>query len=327
MTHRLCLLLLLVSTALAQVENQPVERAHSLRIRIAMPNSQPCDPTVHIRLMGISGSAAEGFINNECAVEFVDVRTGTYHVSASVNGVEIPNIGTIEVESRNTEEISLSVPTETSLNTENSGAASRVPVPVSELQIPVSASKEFDLASALMAKENWKKAIDRLTKAVSIYPSYARAYNNLAVANARLGNRSAERQALQKAISVNDHFAPAYLNLARMDITDGNYSDAETLLDKATAIDPTDVMTLVLLANMQLCNQRYEQAIATARRVHSMTTAPHASAHTAAAHALEAEGKPREALFELQLFLVEEGTGARAESVRQEISGLLTRMR
>ncbi|HTZ96927.1 MAG TPA: hypothetical protein VMB18_11050 [Terriglobales bacterium] len=324
MTHRLCLFLLLVSSAAAQLEERSIQRVHSLKVRIALAGGQPCNASVHARLIGISGDVAQAYAGSDCVVDFGSVAAGSYHVSVSVGGVDFPNAANFEVESRNHEEISVSVPSDRFMDNAATGAA---PVSVAELAIPANARKEFDAGSALMAKENWKKAAEKLTKAVSIYPRYAEAYNNLAVADARLGSRSEERAALEKSIAANDHFAPAYVNLARMDLIDGNFPDAETLLNRATAINPTEVTTLVLLSNMQLLNQHYEQAIVTARKVHSMTTAPHASAHTAAAHAFEAEGKLREALFELQLFLVEEATGPRADSVREEMSSLLTRMR
>lgn len=322
MTHRLCLLLLLVSSAAAQLDEHSFQRVRSLKVRVALPAGQSCNASVRATLIGISGKVADAYAGNDCVIDFGSVAAGSYHLSLSVGGVDFPNAVNFEVESAN-EEISVSVPSD---RPPANAATSATPVSVADLGIPANARKEFEAGSALLAKENWKKAAEKLIKAVSIYPRYPEAYNNLAIADARLGDRTAERTALEKAIAANDHFAPGYVNLARMDLVDGNFSDAETLLSRAAAIDPTDTVTLVLLSNMQLLNQHYEQAIATSHKVHAMTTAPHASAHSAAAHAFEAEGKLREALFELQLFLVEEATGPRADAVRGEISNLLTRV-
>jgi tetratricopeptide (TPR) repeat protein len=191
-----------------------------------------------------------------------------------------------------------------------------------DLNIPERARKEFDKAAQFEAKGNWQRAIERLNKAIAIYPQYAQAYNNLGVAYGHLGDRVRNIEALQKAISLNDHFAAAYLNLARVAIVDRDFPQAEVLLNKATAIDSTDAQILGALANMELLDHHYEQALATCRRAHSTARGEHAVVHYVAARIFEQENRPLDAVAELRVFLSEEQSGPRADAARKEMIAL-----
>ena len=116
-------------------------------------------------------------------------------------------------------------------------------VSLSDLGVPGRARKEFEKANELMGKQDLAHAIQKLNKAISIYPPYAVAYNNLGVIYSWLGDPVHEREALQRAITINDHFALAYVKLGRLNIAAGDFPGAETALDKASTLDPTDLMT------------------------------------------------------------------------------------
>jgi tetratricopeptide (TPR) repeat protein len=193
-------------------------------------------------------------------------------------------------------------------------------VTVADFKVPIAAMREFRKANEAMAKQDWMKAIQRLQRAVAIYPSYAAAYNNLGVAYARIGDRAKERVALENAISINDHLAPVYVNLARMDIATQNFAEAETALNKATDLDPGDGGALVMLVNVEMMNHHYDEAIATSRKVHAMVQSQHSTVHWVAAHAFEQKKQYDAAIAELVLFLSEEKSGARADQVRKELA-------
>ena len=166
-----------------------------------------------------------------------------------------------------------------------------------------------------------------MNKALTLYPSYAEAYNNLAVLYARLGDTAKERDALHKATAANDHFAPAFVNLARLEMKEHNFAGAEADLTKAVTADPTDVRTLALLAQAQLLDVHYEDAIASARKVHSLPHKSYALVHYVAARACERLYRLSEAVSELTLFLKEEPAGERANAARQEMAALQQQLR
>jgi tetratricopeptide (TPR) repeat protein len=191
-------------------------------------------------------------------------------------------------------------------------------VTVSELSIPAKARKEFDRALESLRKQDVKKALEQLNKAVSIYPAFPGAYNNLGVVYARLGDAACERDALEKAIELNDHFALAYLNWARMSLANSDFGEAEAALTKVFNLDPSDPVATVLLAYSQFMQGRFEEAIATSARAHTLDQ-PHAFAHRVAARAFEKEQQWDRAAAELKMCLKEDPNGPRSDSVRREL--------
>jgi tetratricopeptide (TPR) repeat protein len=191
-------------------------------------------------------------------------------------------------------------------------------VSVSDLAVPERARKEVEKANQSMAKNNWSQARDRLNKAISFYPSYANAYNNLAVAYSHLGDVVRERQSLEKAIALDDHYGLARLNLGRMDIEQGKFSEAEMALNKAAILAPEDPGALVLLSYCQFLQKHFDDVIATMYQAHKLS-APHAFVHRAAARAFEQKRQFDRAATELNLFLQEQPVGPAAEAARKEL--------
>ena len=203
------------------------------------------------------------------------------------------------------------------------GSLSAALVSTSDLSVPHRARKELAKANALLAKQDLQQALRRLIQAISIYPNYAIAYNNLGVVYARLGDAVHEQDALEKAILLNPDFSLAYLNLGRMDIAFSDFSAAENELRKAATLDPREPVTLILLSYAQLMEGHLEDAISTGRDAHRLKR-PHAFAHRIAARALELEQRLEYAITELRVSLEEEPTGPRSESARKELAILQT---
>ena len=195
-------------------------------------------------------------------------------------------------------------------------------VAAADLRIPPEASNQFNQATAMMSKESWKEAIPKLQKAVAIYPKYVDAYTDLGVVYSRLGQWDLERESLNKALNINDRFAPALLNLGMLEIREKHYPEAEVLLQRASAGDPTNVQILALLSQTQLLDKRFDAAVATSEKAHSMPHAGFAIVHYIAARAFLHENRIQDAIAQFQVMLKEEPTGARADAVRKELTAL-----
>jgi tetratricopeptide (TPR) repeat protein len=327
MIRRLLVLLtlLLVPCIYAQSGRDSSDRPGTIRVHVSSGESRACDIQASVSLVSNYGPRiAEDLTNGDCEVYFVNVAAGSYHVAVSGGGIENSDSGTVELDSRGRLDLDVTVSRAGAANHIGIIALANPLVAAEDLNIPQGARKELDKANQFIAQKNWQKAIERLKKAIAIYPQYAEAYNNLGVAYARIGDRVRHVEALQKAVSVNDHFAPGYLNLARVAIVDRDFPRAEAFLNKATAINPADPQTLVLLANVELLNQHYDQALAVCRKAHSIGGA-HALVHYVAARAFEHENRSADALAELQVFLAEEQSGPRAEAARKEMIALQQR--
>lgn len=271
----------------------------------------------------MSGSSStpvsENFTNDQGVTEFSRIPVGEYHVIVTGEGIEDSDSGEFEIDRRKTsQDLFITVRSSESNTHSNAGGSSSVAAV--DLNVPDSARKEFDEASKAMAGQDWTKAIQRLKRAVSIYPQYAPAYNNMGVAYGRMNDPAQEREALEKAISLNDHFVPAFVNLAKLCLRERDSVRAETLLDSALRVEPSNAENMALLAEAQLLNKHYDAAITSARSVHAIAHQNLAVVHYIAARAFEHQNRLQDALAELQLFLTEEPQGARADHVREEIA-------
>ena len=300
------------------------DRTGNIRVRIVYENGRRC--TIHAHLVLMAGASSDritdAYTNDECMSGFDNLMVGNYHIVVSGDGIQDTDSGLFEVDNRKTSQV-VYITVKSELEQKQTVPHGSGPtVAAVDLRIPKKASKEFDKASDLIAKENWAKAKEQLEKALLLYPNYAEAYNNLGVVYGHLGERDQERVALQRATRLNDHFAPAFVNLGKMAIVDRNFPDAETWLTKAATIDPENSQTLMLLANVELLNQHFGEAIANCHKVHSMQHGSQTLVHYIAARAFERENRPVEAIGELHTFLAEEPAGPRADAVRKEMAAL-----
>ncbi len=304
-------------------------QAGNLKVEIAFQDGRPCNIALHVQLMSSAGLsvAAETYSSEHGEAELYNVDPGTYHLVVSGQGIETADSGVFEIDPRKHSQSVYITVTRTPNENEKAGVGGAPTVSAADLHIPENAAKEFDKATPLMAQREWKKAIDHLNRAVTIYPQYAAAWNNLGAAYARLGDAAHEREALEKAVSLNDHFAAAFVNLAKLAIADRDLPRAEGLLDKAVSSDPTNGQTLILLANVELLQTHYDAAIANCSKVHSLGVDKHALVHYIAARALEHENRLLEAVTEFQTFLKEEPDGERANAVRSEVFSLQAHLR
>jgi len=318
--HKLLLpaVFLLSVCSLAQFKTSGVG---NLRVFVVYTDDRAFAAHARVQLMSSASnnSVMEQYTNDLGEVEFYGIEAGDYHVVVTGEGIQETDSGIFEVDGRKGSQ-SISIPVKRTGEGGHTAKPGGPSVSVKQLKIPSDAKSKYDEASQLMATGDWAGAIGRLNQAIAIYPAYAEAYNNLAAAQVRLGNRGEARQALQKAISVDDHFVPSLVNLAHMEETDQHYQSAETLLTKAVAINPPGVDTLTLLCRIQFLDKHYDAAIGTAHRVHAMPHASYAIVHYIAARAYQRENRSSDAIAEFKTMLQEEPSGGRADAVRKELS-------
>ena len=321
MTSRLVTLSFLFLASASAQSNRPFPMpgiAWRVRVHVVFTGRGACDPSTHVVLEGEAGNiVGEGFTDGECLVEFSHVRPGNYRATAMGRDIGNTETADVEVNSSDAEDVEV--------NVRRIGESESAALPVNplisaaDLGIPSAAAKEFNTANRLIGKRDWAKAVERLRKAVAIYPDYAAAYNNLGVVYTHLGDRTQGRDALQKAITLNDRLAPAYVNLSRISIAANDFPEAEALLGKVASLAPSDAITFVLLAYVQVRDQHLGQVIAPRSQAHALTEGQHAFVHLAAAHAFEQKGRIPDAIAELQVFLAEDKTSPQSEEVRKAL--------
>jgi len=298
--------------------------AGSVHIHVVFADDRKAGANLQVRLMQGSSDTpiAMTYTNDTGKADFRNVAVGEYHVEISGDGIETTRSELFEVDSRQVTQSQY-------VTVRPAGAADAKPavpksatVSASGLGVPDKARTQLDKANEAIAKREWKQAAEMLNKAISIYPQFAVAYNNLAVVYANLNDVVHERQALEKAVALDEHFVPACQNLAKLYLRLKEFSQAETLLGKALSSDPNNGQYLTLMADAQYMLRNYDAAIATARKVHALPDENAPTAHYIAAMAYQQQRRLSEAVAELQMFLKEEPTGPRADHVRNDITKL-----
>lgn len=198
----------------------------------------------------------------------------------------------------------------------------RSTIDVTEFQISPKALAEFHKGDDALKRQEWAKAVERYQKAIGIDPKFVEAFNNMAYAYARMGDREHQRAALDQAIALNRHAVQPLMNRALVAFQDNDKAAAENFLARATKLDPQNSEALVLLTRAQLMNAHYDDALATVRQLDASPHAKYALIHYLAARAFEAERKFAEAAAQLREFLQEEPQGARADAARKELAQL-----
>jgi len=190
------------------------------------------------------------------------------------------------------------------------------------LTVPAPARKAFEQAGAAMRQQHWQESRALFETAIREYPQYDLAYNGLGMVEVELNQVDAARESFSKAVKLNPDFPAAYRNLARIAFAQRNYEEADTLLVKSLEREPLNVWALSSASNAELLTHKYSDAIAHARKAHSVPHQGLAGVHIVAALALEATQQPLEAVKEYQLYLDEDPKGRDAERARKAITRL-----
>jgi Tfp pilus assembly protein PilF len=305
---------------------------------LAQNNSETCQLTVRVRTMqdreyarplqvellsrgGTPISAAQ--TNGTGNADFQVMSGGTYRVQVSGQGVEtttaefrIPDGEQVHMETVN---VKPSSPT----NQQHEAQGSSPTISLAEMNIPDKARDELQKGMGAFGKGDMEKAQQRFEKAISIYPQYARAYAAEGIIAVKSGDRVKAKTLFSKAIEVDDKFVPAYLDLARVAFQDKNYVEAESLLRKVMVINPSVPDAVALLASAEYMNKEYDNALADARRTHTLLNHEQfADVHLLAGKILEMQDRAPEAIAEYQLFLKEDPNSPQVPMVQKEVGQL-----
>lgn len=194
-----------------------------------------------------------------------------------------------------------------------------------DLKAPGRARNEYIQGLRLIAKSDFKSAVESLQKAIAIYPNYVAAHNALGSVYFQLKEFALARQEFAQAIQLDDHLSSSYLNLGRAQVALGDTAAAQTSLEKASSIAPLDAHLLLALTYTQFLNHDYPHAIDTAHRAHNQKHPSTAIVHYYAAASWQALNNLHEARGELQTFLEEDPNSAFAGAARTAVDHITVR--
>jgi VWFA-related protein len=185
-----------------------------------------------------------------------------------------------------------------------------------DLKAPGKARREYEKGYQFLMKKDFPAAVEHLTTATSIYPSFVAAYNALGSAYLPLRQHDQARTAFSQAVTLDNHLPTSYFNLGCAELALKNYSPAEQSMQRASVIAPLDLNLLTALAYSQYMNQNFPAVIKTAQQVHDRKHDGAAMVHFFAAAAWEAQQNYPEAQRELNTLLKEDPKSPAAEQAR-----------
>lgn len=194
----------------------------------------------------------------------------------------------------------------------SSGSVSRL-----DLRAPAAARREYDEGYVLLMRRDFRKAVERLSNAVLLFPDFVAARSALGSAYMELGQMDQARDQFAHTVALDDHLPNSYLNLGCAQLSLRDYQGAEESLRKAYQIAPLDPELASALVYAQYMNQEYDAALDTVREVHSRKHPGAAIVHYYAAIAWYARNNPQNAESELQLFMQEDPRSPIATHARE----------
>lgn len=186
-----------------------------------------------------------------------------------------------------------------------------------DLKAPGKARKEYAKGLRALSKRDFSAAVQHLSNATAVYPSYVSVHDALGVTYMDLGQHQHARDEFQAAVSLDSHLPDSFANLSSAELAMGDYSAAQQAIERASSLAPLNLEFLTTLTFAELLNRQYQQAVSTAHQVHERKHDTASIVHYLAGLAWHDQGNSNEMRGELETFLTEDPKNPAAEKARQ----------
>ncbi len=318
-------LLFLTPTLCAAQGASPVHQTSAeILVRVTYENDRAAGDQIRVELRDDTETPVEQtFTDSEGKARFHVSKAGQYRVLASGTPVLGTGSETVRIDEADK---SRTVYVRVKPKVEGASTATKPKTgPVTsaaELRVPADAKKAFHKGMEAWEHNDFPKAAEQFEKAVSIYPQYDTAFNNLGVMYFQMNQVEKARAAFEKSVALNDRNPDADRNLARVLVHDGNYARAEELLKKSLVVEPLNPVSLTLMCVAEAQTGDDEGALATARKVHQLPHEGYSVVHFVAGQALERQGNLQAAYAEYETYLHESPNGPEAGQVQNALTRL-----
>jgi tetratricopeptide (TPR) repeat protein len=295
-----------------------------ISVRISYDNGRPAAPMLRVELLNpMFATVTEGITDGYGVARILGVTSGNYRLKITGPGIEDYTSNSFYIDPLDALNIQMVTVRRTpeAIAAEHAGA----PISAAELNIPEKARKQFERGQKLLTENNPTEAIKYFTRASTLYPQYAAAFDYTGMAIAPTSAVEAKRY-FQRAIEADKQYEPGYRHLAKSYMGEKQYGEAERLLTQATTLDPRSAETLFLLAYSLQKQEKHSAAIETVGRAHQLAHAEFATIHLVAGESYSRLGRIAEAVNEYNQYLLEAPLGPSAEIAKQNISVLQTQL-
>jgi len=294
-----------------------------IQVRVTYEDDRPAGMQIRLELLNETGiPITQAFTDSEGRAVFRITNLGAYRVRASGIDIEDTTSESVMVDQDGTRMVFVRVKTKAS-GVASTGTSGSGPVTsAAQLRIPQDARKAFEKGLSAWQKKDYQKAADAFEKAVTVYPEYDTAYNNLGVMYAHLNQPEKALAAFEHSVQLNDKNPDADRNLARMLLRQKDFARAEELLKKSLAVQPLNPGSLTMLSIAEIENGKIDEALSDARKVHDIPHEGYAVSHFVAGQALERKHQYQDASAEYVVYLRESPNGPEVQQVKNALSRL-----
>jgi predicted Zn-dependent protease len=275
------------------------------------------DTPVLVEVVSMGTPVSRTYTDSSGRVVLHNLSTGSY--TANISGPDIqPTSISFSIDFARMQTITASVHRADSAQ-ENIPAGF---IDASELNAPKNAHKEYEKGVHEFTDRHYDKAEQHFRKAVAEYPKYSSAWNNIGSIRLQANDLAGAEECYRHALEANPNNNFAARNLARLLINKKNTKEAEQIMKHAIVTEPTRPESLTILAYTELQNGEFDDAIATAKRVHTGPSHGGALSHLIAARALEMKRQNTAAIAEYPLFLKEAPKAPQAKVAEEALARL-----
>ncbi len=255
----------------------PTATSGSITGKVVLPDGSFLAAAIRIRLETSRGVNASIYTESDGRFQFADLSAGTYQLviegdqnrfDTTVQRVEVvrgmPVLLTVILKEKKPEAKQL-------MNgSVSSGELNQ--------QVPAKARKEFELATRLVEAGKTDDAIAHLRNAISIYPAYLMARNNL---GAQLMDQQKFNEAeteLRAALDIDKSAFNPTINLGIVLVRKHEFAEAGMLLDRATSMQPTSPAARLYHGMALMGLSLLDDAVAEMKKAYSLGGSQYAGA-------------------------------------------------
>ena len=298
-------------------------RGASIIGRVVLPSGHPVNGRVRITLSTLNDPGLALYTDDNGAFVFPNLNAGTYYIEAT-SDAKLYDPATEQINLlRGMTSINVTIYLrEKSQKTGNSASANVVSLAEIDPNVPAAAKKEYQQGSNLANQGHIEESVERFKKAISLYPEYLVARNDLGVQYLKLNRVNEAVEQFEAAIETNSKAFNPRLNLGIARLKQKRYVEAADNLKMAYSIDSSSPAAHLYLGIALVETDEVEAAQKELATALSMGGDAYSIAHYYLAHVHMKKGEREQTIRELNTYIEKSPNGEQVEQARHLLDQL-----